>query len=452
MMRLISSIVRATLSALLVAVSLIGVVGGCYWLSLIASLNGLEAGIRERDVVKLEKYIDWPRVREQIRSDLRASVMTQVFKEAKTDKEGGLASSIGALLAGVVAPSMIDGIVDGFVTPQSLVRLLEEKPSSQRPELKLAREGFTDLDEYTLLLEASGPIRPGIRAILRRDGITWRVVRIVFPRGEAPWETLEPRLQLGKIVPTRTASSLVIEGDVTNSGNVARDVPPLRVALRDSAEKEIQFRIIDPPKARLSPSETARFKTTFDHPDAAATGVAVTFSPETGVTLPDPNPPPSNSKPDTSAAAAPMVKQESEPSPMPPPCQEVVQPTQAYIPPIPAQPLTPQAPPASTAPPQTATAATPIPAPVPSPDASAGYRALLSAWLESHKRYPESARERGEEGHAVLRFQVDRSGRVLDYTLTSSSGYADLDQAVEEMMRGPPCRPFRRICRNRGSK
>ena len=315
MMRLISSIARPTLSVLVVAVLLIGV-GVGYWLSLIASLNGLEAGIRERDVVKLEKYIDWPRVREQIGSDLRASVMTQVFKEAKTDKEGGLASSIGALLAGVVAPSMIDGIVDGFVTPQSLVRLLEEKPSSQRPELKLAREGFTDLDEYTLLLGASGPIRPGIRAILRRDGITWRVVRIVFPRGEAPWETLEPRLQLGKIVPTRSAGSLVIEGDVTTSGNVASDVPPLRVALRDSAEKEVQFRIIDPPKARLSPSETARFKTTFDHPDAAATGVVVTFSPEAGVTLPDPSQPPSNAKP-ASATDVPMVKQETEPSPMP---------------------------------------------------------------------------------------------------------------------------------------
>ena len=97
-MRLISSIARPTLSVLVVAVLLIGV-GVGYWLSLIASLNGLEAGIRERDVVKLDKYIDWPRVREQIRSDLRASIMTQVFKEAKTDKERGLASSIGALLA-----------------------------------------------------------------------------------------------------------------------------------------------------------------------------------------------------------------------------------------------------------------------------------------------------------------------------------------------------------------
>ena len=118
------------------------------------------------------------------------------------------------------------------------------------------------------------------------------------------------------------------------------------------------------------------------------------------------------------------------------------QPTQAYIPPAPAQPLATQATPAPIAPPQTAAAATPVPAPAPSPEVVAGYRALLSAWLESHKRYPESARERGEEGHAVLRFLVDRSGRVLDYAITSSSGYIDLDHAVEEMMSGASLPPF----------
>jgi protein TonB len=87
-------------------------------------------------------------------------------------------------------------------------------------------------------------------------------------------------------------------------------------------------------------------------------------------------------------------------------------------------------------------APTPVPAPVPSPEASAGYRALLSAWLESHKRYPDTARQRGEEGRAVLRFSVDRSGRVIDFAVTSSSGYPDLDQSVEEMMRGATLPPF----------
>lgn len=87
-----------------------------------------------------------------------------------------------------------------------------------------------------------------------------------------------PGLELAKIAPTRTAESLVIEGDITNTGSTVRDVPRLRVALRDPAEKETQFRIIDPPTARLGPGETAHFKTSFDHPDEAATGVLVTFA------------------------------------------------------------------------------------------------------------------------------------------------------------------------------
>jgi protein TonB len=97
---------------------------------------------------------------------------------------------------------------------------------------------------------------------------------------------------------------------------------------------------------------------------------------------------------------------------------------------------------APAAPPQTASAATPVPAPAPSLEASAGYQALLRAWLESHKRYPDTARQRGEEGRAVLRFEVDRSGRVTDYAVTSSTGYADLDQAIDEMMRGALLPPF----------
>ena len=88
----------------------------------------------------------------------------------------------------------------------------------------------------------------------------------------------EPGLELAKIVPTRTAEGLVIEGDITNTGSAARDVPRLRVALRDPAEKETQFKIIDPPTGRLGPGETAHFKTSFDHPDEVATGVLVTFA------------------------------------------------------------------------------------------------------------------------------------------------------------------------------
>jgi protein TonB len=111
--------------------------------------------------------------------------------------------------------------------------------------------------------------------------------------------------------------------------------------------------------------------------------------------------------------------------------------------PQPAPDLAPAQPaPASAAPQQTALAPTPVPAPVPSPEVSPGYLGLLSAWLESHKHYPDSARQRGEEGRAVLHFDVDRSGRVLDFAVVKSSGYPDLDSAIEDMMRSATLPPF----------
>ena len=97
---------------------------------------------------------------------------------------------------------------------------------------------------------------------------------------------------------------------------------------------------------------------------------------------------------------------------------------------------------AAIAAPQTAYAPTPVPAPAPSSEVSPGYRALLSAWLDSHKRYPDSARQRGEEGRAILRFAVDRSGRVLSFAVAQSSGFPDIDASIEEMMRNATLPPF----------
>ena len=92
---------------------------------------------------------------------------------------------------------------------------------------------------------------------------------------------------------------------------------------------------------------------------------------------------------------------------------------------------------AVTTPPQVAAAPPPPPqSPAPSAAVSTQYRSLLAGWLEAHKRYPDSARQQGEEGRAVLRFRVDRSGHVLGFTVIGSTGHADLDAAVEAMMRG----------------
>jgi protein TonB len=148
-------------------------------------------------------------------------------------------------------------------------------------------------------------------------------------------------------------------------------------------------------------------------------------APEAPAPVVEPPPPPVPQKPVVKHAPKPVVRHLEQPQPTP-----ALAPAQPA--PVPTQ----------TASQQTAMAPTPVPAPVPSPEISPGYLGLLSAWLESHKHYPDSARQRGEEGRAVLHFDVDRSGRILDFAVVKSSGYPDLDAAIEEMMRGATLPPF----------
>jgi predicted Zn finger-like uncharacterized protein len=78
--------------------------------------------------------------------------------------------------------------------------------------------------------------------------------------------------------PARTPDSLVVNGKITNTASTARDIPRLRVALRDGSNAEVASQVIDPPRNSLAPGATTAFSTVFKHPDSAATRVAVTFT------------------------------------------------------------------------------------------------------------------------------------------------------------------------------
>ena len=166
---------------------------------------------------------------------------------------------------------------------------------------------------------------------------------------------------------------------------------------------------------------------------------------------PPPPPPPEPVVEETPPPPPPVVEQPPPPPaaqaemPPPPPPKPVVKPR-----PRPPQPIVERQPemPLPLPAPTSAPVAAPSPQVASLPPAPAApvitsdYRSLLSGWLESHKHYPEEARQRGEEGRAVLRFRVDRMGRVLNYSVVSSTGFADLDAAIDNMMRGASLPPF----------
>jgi protein TonB len=137
------------------------------------------------------------------------------------------------------------------------------------------------------------------------------------------------------------------------------------------------------------------------------------------------------------SAPAPLAASSKPPPPPPKPVQKPRPRPAVRDTPVERAPAAPSPAPAVTTPPQVAAVPPPPPqSPAPSAVVSTQYRSLLAGWLEAHKRYPDRARQRGEEGRAVLRFRVDRSGRVLGFTVIGSTGNADLDAAVAATMRG----------------
>lgn len=97
----------------------------------------------------------------------------------------------------------------------------------------------------------------------------YQSVRLADPAGAGLLVTVDP---------ARTADSLVVNGKITNTAATRRDIPRLRVALRDGSNTEVASQVIDPPRASLAPGATTGFSAVFKNPDSTATGVAVTFA------------------------------------------------------------------------------------------------------------------------------------------------------------------------------
>ena len=219
-----------------------------------------------------------------------------------------------------------------------------------------------------------------------------------------------------------TASLLGHGGVLALLVGFAAQLPP--APLPQPRKSGIEVLLAPPPRPMAETPSPAP-----EPPPVAATEPPPPEPPPPPAAIPKPEPPPPPPKP---IVHKPAVK--------PPPRHPPPQPVRETPPPQPPTRAAPQPAPVQTA--VVPAAPMMMPAPHPAPTVSPGYRSLLSAWLESHKRYPESARARAEEGRAVLRFRVDRSGRVLNYALAAGTGFADLDAAIDAMMRGATLPPF----------
>ncbi len=152
--------------------------------------------------------------------------------------------------------------------------------------------------------------------------------------------------------------------------------------------------------------------------------------PELQESIPPPEPMESLAPPDFSQPPPPPPPRVEPPKP-PPPVQKV-EPKRAA--PAPAARAAPPSPAPGSAPAAAAPSAPSAGPPAAAPSVAPGWNALLAAWLAAHRRYPEEARKRSEEGDVTIRFTVASDGRVSDVAVVKGSGFGALDNSALSML------------------
>ena len=151
------------------------------------TVANIKTGIVEQDAEKLSDNIDFPTFRQNLKNRFNRAMMENIGEEIR-------GNPLAAIAAGF-ATKMADGVVDSFVTPSGLARLMEgKKPSISRsgrnsaananpPKrddlFKNARYTYDSLNRFSIWV----PTDTGdeIRFILQRDGISWKLVDLIAP-------------------------------------------------------------------------------------------------------------------------------------------------------------------------------------------------------------------------------------------------------------------------------
>lgn len=167
----------------LVAGLLLAAGAGWYFASPSYAMVQLKEAAESGDETELEQRIDFSRLREDLKSDLKG----QMAAEAAKSENDGLAA-----LGAAFAMAMIDPLIDGFVTPQAMAGMVREgklaRPGesgeakdegAEEVDWKIERDGFS---RFVARPESrDGEDAPAL--VFERDGLGWKLVEIDIPSG-----------------------------------------------------------------------------------------------------------------------------------------------------------------------------------------------------------------------------------------------------------------------------
>lgn len=149
------------------------------------ALNSIKEAALTGDSDTVSKYIDYPSVRQSFKDQMNAVMAKELMKQ---DNDGFAA--LGAMLAS----TMVDKMIDGFVTPEGMTLMLqgkdlkqsvsggenesaEHKQEEHQPDYETS---YTSFNDFQVVIKDPNKSKE-VKVLMVRDGLSWKINKIVVP-------------------------------------------------------------------------------------------------------------------------------------------------------------------------------------------------------------------------------------------------------------------------------
>lgn len=199
--------------------------GAAYFGSPYLAARQFREAALEANTDKLDATVDFPAVRESLKSQLSAAMMQKM-----TD-DPAMKNNPFAGLGMMMAPAIVDRAVETFVTPDGLSNLIkgarapgQAEPRKFNPDIEFPTE-WVSLDRFRVHIRNIKSGEDGPSLLFERKGLfTWKLIRLEIPpsvfKDEVP-ATSSPPSGDGAPTPSATPSS-----EPTVDGDQATDAMP----------------------------------------------------------------------------------------------------------------------------------------------------------------------------------------------------------------------------------
>jgi len=146
------------------------------------TLYWIDQALLNNDKASLEQLVDFPKLRADLQSEVKGQVMA---KAGEVAEKRPILGAFGQVLTQLFAPDLVAGTVDSLITPEGLLEapiVVEHREKGESFRDFVTYAFFSSPTTFTVdLQDPEKPDSPTVGAVMRLEGVRWRVVGANLP-------------------------------------------------------------------------------------------------------------------------------------------------------------------------------------------------------------------------------------------------------------------------------